>query len=472
MLLRPLLALLTLFSSASAALTASQLRLVFPSATEGDLTGASVELPEFELSVVANVSHAFFVLNATKTAPEYVGWFGIGQGTAMSNADFLVAWPFITPTNSIEWVLSHRTPNTAAPSSHGNPLPVPSSSSFPFTLVPELSSLSPGGAYASVAFLRSLDAGGEEGAPRTLRREETRFIYASSMSNPGSEDGGATLKVHDQPHGTTSLDLSSLVSIPASPDDDDADQPALVSSNSARGRTRRDKVLIAHATLGSLSFTLFTPVAILLARFGRDRFEWFPSHAALNTASGVLVVVTFGLGVKEGGGGFGDFHKRLGLTLFLLTLLQLLLGLLSHSLTLPTHLTSSRPSCSRPYSPLRLTHVLLGLLITALGYVQAGTGLYREWEKGSDGRGEVPEGVKGVFWALLGVTVALYLGAWVVGVKRSLRRKEEEEEGKGEGLRRRASVAHSAGSRTSEGGTTEEMGEKGRGEKKGRMEIA
>lgn len=40
-----------------------------------------------------------------------------------------------------------------------------------------------------------------------------------------------------------------------------------------------DRLIVAHATFGCLSWLLVSPIAILLAQFGRHTFSWFLPHA-------------------------------------------------------------------------------------------------------------------------------------------------------------------------------------------------
>ncbi|GAA6035792.1 hypothetical protein JCM8097_005704 [Rhodosporidiobolus ruineniae] len=450
------LALLLAAVQAVRALTASQLSAVFSNTT--GLSGTSTQLPSFDLTVVTNSTHALFVVNLTSTSPESVGWIGIGHGSAMANADFLVAWPTVSSSSTVNWALSHRLPNSAAPQSHAEPevasTTAGSSTDAYYTLVPALSTSEVADPSTSVAWLRPLVP--PSGYPASPGRDanlqqagENQFIYASSSRNPGtSDEGSAELEQHDQPHGTTTLSLAALANLDAGDPSSAGDSSSSVvgSSSSQRGRTTNDKKLIAHATLGSLAVLLFSPLAILLARLGRDRFAWLPSHYLLNGLAVVLVIVAFALGTDVAGGEWDDFHKRLGLALLLLFLLQPLLGALSHFLSPASPLTSSRPSAvlAPRLSPLRAIHILLGVVTVALGWTQVASGIYREWPKSSDAQSKVPKGVKVVFWLLVGIGIAAYFGVWAWQV-----------------VRRKRGVAGTGG-----GDGTEEGRRRGRGEKR------
>ncbi|GAA5906461.1 hypothetical protein JCM6882_004442 [Rhodosporidiobolus microsporus] len=438
----PLAAFVAIFALASsvAGLTSDQLRLAFPGATQ--LTGSSIQLPSFELTVVKNSSHALFVVNATSASPSNVGWLGVGHGTAMRNADFVLAWPTIS-SSSVEWTISHRLPNAKAPSSHGAPAIASTAAGTDtaafYALVPQLTTSESGLAYAAVAWMRAVEVGEGYPAPQggqdpslAATSGSESFIYASATISPGTADEDeATFEQHNQPRGTISLDLNTAIALDSESDGDESSgggSGGVVSgSSSGTARSTNDKKLIAHATLGSLALLLFTPLAILSARLGRGR-KWFPSHIGLNMTAVVFIVIAFALGVNVAGGQFDDFHKRLGLALFLLFLLQPLLGLLAHSYSLPSPLTSSvHPSLHGGLpSPLRALHILTGLTIVGLGYAQVASGIYKEWPRESDAMTAVPMGVKAVFWVLLGVEVAAYVGSWAWGAATRGRAVERE----------------------------------------------
>ncbi|GAA5829876.1 hypothetical protein JCM11251_007917 [Rhodosporidiobolus azoricus] len=450
------------------ALTSEQLLVAFAGGNGGNLNGSVAKLPSFDLTVVRNSSHALFVVNATSTAPSDIGWLGIGQGTAMSNADYLLAWPTVA-SSDVSWTLSHRVPDSSVGKAHATPQLASTSSSSStstfFTLVPGLTTSSPDSKYASVAWLRAVQPG--DGYPKPEGNEdvsldgEERFIYASCSLSPGTADESkATFQQHNRPHGSTSLNLAAPFSFAAGSDGTDGSSAdggkSAVSGGSGQGRTSRDKALIAHATLGSVALVILTPSAILVARLGRNK-HWFPFHAALNILSVVLVIVAFGIGCKEGGGGFVDFHMRLGLALFLLYLLQPALGALAHFFTRPNPSTALHPSLrGGPPPVLRAAHIVAGVVIVGLGYLQIANGLYKEWEEGSDAMTAVPKGVKVVFWVLLGVEVAAYVGTWIWGVVTRSRADRTE----GAGWIRRPSTSTTGG-----GGAVELSRRGGNGEK-------
>ncbi|BGP39350.1 hypothetical protein JCM10449v2_003288 [Rhodotorula kratochvilovae] len=423
-----LFALFVGLATVAQALTSEQAASFFSTSTAGDLRGDTVQLPRFDFSLVQNSTHALFVVNATSTAPSDVGWLGTGRGTSMANADFLLAWPVVSGL-SVAWTLSHRLPSGG----HTMPQSTGAATNEFYTLVPELTTADASSPFSAVAFSRLRDPGAsyptQSGVtPAALEDASTSFIYASSSSKPSGTVEGARISQHNQPMGTTSLDLSKAFVVGAASAGQDQTNGA---QRAGQGRSSKVKTLIAHATLGSLAFLVFMPLAILAARVGRDRFGWFPAHAAFNAFSAVLIIVCFALGTHEARGAFSDFHRRLGLALLILVLLQTILGYGAH-LTRPTPLTASRPSLrppsgapppahTRTHGVPRLAHVLLGLTLVALGWAQVASGLYREWPRYVSGAGldgPVPREVKVVFWVLVGVWIAVYLAAWVAGAVR------------------------------------------------------
>ncbi|BGP07380.1 hypothetical protein JCM10049v2_003211 [Rhodotorula toruloides] len=421
---------LALAAKYAAALTGPEVAAVFPSSSSS-LKGGTISLPRFDLSIISNGTHALYVANVSSTSPTSVGWLGVGHGTAMADADFLLAWPTVSGS-SVNWTLSHRLPNSNALGGHAMPVLASSSAgtSTPafYTLVPALTTSDSSSPFSIVAFTRLVDPGSSyptaQGVTSAALGSGTLdLIYASSSRNAGTaNEGQATFSQHDQPTGVTSIDMSAAYAVAANETSTQPPQAQQAPPPSAAARRRR-RIFIAHAALGGLAFAIVVPLAILTARFGRERFAWLPPHVALQLLAASMVITAFALAVSQTGNLFADLHQRLGLVLFLLVILQLLLGYLAH-LTLPSALTSSSPSLSRPRPSLaRAIHILLGLTILALGWVQIHTGIKEggEWYRATLGMEEVPRAVRGVFWTLVGLFVLAYLGEWVAAIRRGVR---------------------------------------------------
>jgi hypothetical protein len=79
---------------------------------------------------------------------------------------------------------------------------------------------------------------------------------------------------------------------------------------------------------------VIAPLGILVARYGRTLFKWFPTHAGLQLFVVVLVIVGFALSVHnvmaQDKDSFSLLHHQLGLAIFILVIFQALMGALSH----------------------------------------------------------------------------------------------------------------------------------------------
>ena len=61
-------------------------------------------------------------------------------------------------------------------------------------------------------------------------------------------------------------------------------------------QARKNRVIIAHAVIGTLVFLVFMPTAILSGRWLRRHRRWLWVHVAFNVLSAGGIVAAFGLG--------------------------------------------------------------------------------------------------------------------------------------------------------------------------------
>lgn len=120
-------------------------------------------------------------------------------------------------------------------------------------------------------------------------------------------------------------------------------------------------------------------------------------------------------------------YIELGLAAFVLVVVQAVGGYLAHYSRRPTpgfdakilssheHLVSHGFPTAR--SPIRYLHIVLGILVLTTLYVQVYTG-FNEWETTSDAGTVVPNSIKAIYWVLLGLAIAGYIGGWVLEYKR------------------------------------------------------
>ncbi|GAA5838108.1 hypothetical protein JCM5353_004499 [Sporobolomyces roseus] len=407
---------------ASASLTTSQLSSVFPGAT--NLTGGTRSLSDMVVTIVANSTHGLWHLNLTKASLEETGWMAVGLGSKMSNADYLVAYPMMSGSSG-DWTLSHRLPGSG---SHGDPRMASSGGSTKtfYTLVPGLSSSATGSPYTTVAWLRPLQTPSDYPTSSSVSNANVdpstslKLIYASASKSPDSTSETAEIVEHNNAFGSFSMDISQPINLAAAAD------PVGGSQQKSTGWTKRDKVLVAHAAIGSVAVVLFVPAGVLLARLGRSN-SWFPLHRAIQILSVILLITAAIMGIIETQPGphFSDSHQRLGIILLALFVIQPILGIVGHKTPGGSPLTSAHPSFSRPFPSItRSLHIVLGLAIVGIGYWQVASG-FDEWESSSDQLTEVPTAVKAVFWVLLVIAVVIYVVGWVVQIVKGRKMRRE-----------------------------------------------
>lgn len=83
------------------------------------------------------------------------------------------------------------------------------------------------------------------------------------------------------------------------------------------------------------AWLILVPLAVLLARFGRTFFNWFPSHRGIQLATLLFVFIAFFLGiaamcVQGAKHHFNHIHHKLGLTILILLFVQVALGAVAH----------------------------------------------------------------------------------------------------------------------------------------------
>ncbi|GAA5867333.1 hypothetical protein JCM1840_005032, partial [Sporobolomyces johnsonii] len=224
-------------------------------------------------------------------------------------------------------------------------------------------------------------------------------------------------------HGAVTLDLSQPVNLTAGAQlpnnnrDGEAEITAWTSEawpasrDGAEGGplTTRDKFLAAHGAIGSIALLLFSPLAILVARYCRKLgIPWFRIHASIQIIAYGFIVVAFTLAVTHvRARHFSNAHAVLGLIIFLILTVQIALGLGAHKTPAsrkedpngppkPSDASSAFESL-RGKSYLRILHIAVGLGVTITGWAQIRLGL-EEWMTYSDSGHEVPTVVIVLFW--------------------------------------------------------------------------
>ncbi|GAA98589.1 uncharacterized protein L969DRAFT_95179 [Mixia osmundae IAM 14324] len=337
--------------------------------TSTGIQGQIKNVGPFTLSVLTNLTHGLFTMNASQPLGK-VGWMGIGFGTTMSNSDMIIVWPNEDDT----WTLSHRTAD-----GHNTPTASSSADAQPAQLVPVSSLItnSSSGSFASYTFIRALDLTATSySTTRTQHNTLARatgqdLIYAYSSSNPGTSDTlTPDLQQHDHgAYGSTQIDLSRAVVFAADGTTTATDTSG--SEGDSAPYTRYDYLIIIHALCGGLAWLIISPTAVLVARTLRHlQGLWFKLHMLFQVILTLLLtIVAIALGAaaisSEGSDHFDSFHTRLGLIIGVLLLLQLALGWYTHANFDP--LRTHRPAQN-------ITHIFLGIILTIAGFVQIKTG--------------------------------------------------------------------------------------------------
>ncbi|KAG7098256.1 hypothetical protein E1B28_000218 [Marasmius oreades] len=222
------------------------------------------------------------------------------------------------------------------------------------------------------------------------------LIWAFGSTNPGSSDPRATLLQHLD-SGPTVLDLSKTIT-PGS------DIPSGGSVNIPLQPYQR--LIVAHAIFCVFGFLFFLPAGALLARYLRTFSNvWFKGHWILQwLLAGVCIVIGIALGIRSvveaKAKHFDDTHKKWGIALFVLYIVQCLLGAFIHFLKPANPWPTARPVQN-------YLHAVLGLLTIGLAFYQVRSGYKYEWPMVT-GRGDLGKGVDIVWYVWVVLIPVLY----------------------------------------------------------------
>lgn len=173
-------------------------------------------------------------------------------------------------------------------------------------------------------------------------------IFAMSDNTPTSSDSNARIGMHDFTDQFT-LDMTKAVNSSSSTGSSTsssaipaglagAEQPSQGSSqqlSSARELTKKNRIIIVHMLFMIIGWMLLAPIGMLVGRYGRTTFKWYPVHRNIQYTAAVFIFIAFILGivaVSESNGlpHFSGTHTRLGLAIVILLAFQLSLGQLAH----------------------------------------------------------------------------------------------------------------------------------------------
>ncbi|CAK5265808.1 unnamed protein product [Mycena citricolor] len=350
------------------------------------LTGDSKCTTYMCVAAVVNGSTVQYTLSGTgKMTP---GWMAMGFGSYMANAKMVIMW-----SNSDGSVtLSQRTaPGEQMPTLDASP-------PFLATLSESLSTAS-----GDQSFVYTIPSDGNTKPP---------LIFAFGATNPGSSAKDATLIFHKD-YGQFSLDLtkslsaSAATSVTAAPV---ASKSASSQSSSSSGSstssadtggatdgiplTPYQRLIVAHAIFCVIGFALLLPSGVLVARYLRTSTPaWYTGHwIAQFGIAGPVILIGVILGFKAAGSSGSsvlDNHKKTGIIIFALYLLQCFLGAF-------IHFVKAKNAARRP--PQNYLHAILGLVVILLGMYQIRTGYHTEWPAYT-GLASVPSGLN-ILWVI------------------------------------------------------------------------
>lgn len=180
---------------------------------------------------------------------------------------------------------------------------------------------------------------------------------------------------------------------------------------------RSVRLYLAHMIFMILAWLLLVPSAILIARFGRSYFNWFPHHRNIQILTLIFITIGLALGIAamfaEGASQWTENHHKVGISIFILAWLQAMLGLAAHTAKVRY---------------LRFIHIPIGLLLFGLAIwnIQTGFDLWG-WEAG------VAPKIFVYVW--MGVLIAIYAAGLLLlpkQIKQDKARMQDEKLGRDE----------------------------------------
>lgn len=342
------------------------------------------------MCITANTNSTTVEYILTSRGKRTLGWMGMGFGSQMANTPMVIMWSNSDGTITLSQRQAQR---EVMPTVVANPPRVA-------TLNDALSNTS--GSTPQLAY--TIPANSDQ---------KQSVIFAFGTQNPGSSAADATLAQHVD-SGVLQLDLTKSSSTSTGSTGGTSSSGASTSSGAGTSSSSDSipllayqRMIVAHATFCTVGFLLFLPAGALLARYSRTFTSmWFKGHWIVQFAlAGPSIVIGIALGIQSvaeaGATHLDDDHKRVGVTIFILYLLQCGVGAIIHWV---------KPS-DRTRRPLQnYFHAIFGLLIIALAFYQVHSGYKVEWPNAT-GRGELFNGVNVFFFVWLTVLpVAYFVG--------------------------------------------------------------
>lgn len=343
-------------------------------------------------------------INYTLVVPQgnqQIGWWAVAQGTQMVGANMAINW--INADMSV--TTSHRsTTAQVMPTEAG--VTVQS-----FSVNSDVSKTS----ASETVWSWNMPM------PANAQANSVSHVFAMSPTSPSSSSTGATLVKHNRHDTGITLDLTKaytgaapagLASATSSNGGDSGETyGSSDSSDGSRELNKTNNLYIAHMVFMIIGWMICFPAGILIARYGRTFFTWFPKHRMINTIGFVAVFIGFFLAIgavaSDGGPHFSNTHEKLGLAMFILLFAQIALGALSHSL-----------KQRRNTRIVGFIHIPFGLILFGLSVYQIHEG-FEEWDWGP------PSYASYIIYAWAGVMALVYLAGFAL-LPKELRQNREQ----------------------------------------------
>jgi len=184
-----------------------------------------------------------------------------------------------------------------------------------------------------------------------------------------------------------------------------------------------EKKIRNHALLCSIGFLVLLPVGVLIARYTRTfTNRWLYPHWFFQLfVAGPVIWAGWAYGHQStsdlGSGHFNEEHKKIGIALLILYVVQLVMGMVIHFVKTPSLFNGHRP-------PQNYFHSILGLTILALAGYQVHYGFHTEWPNITGNVHPVPQSAVNGWIALLVIFWVLY-AAGLAFLPRQFRQEAE-----------------------------------------------
>ncbi|TFK26447.1 hypothetical protein FA15DRAFT_667538 [Coprinopsis marcescibilis] len=338
------------------------------------LTGDSScyeQLPYVSFCINATVENDLITYQLTNKLdpPEKVGWMGIGFGVQMTKTHMVVLWK--NGDNSM--TVSHRYAMY-----YMEPYVLKDPPRVAKPVEPKLSAWHP---QNSTTFAFQI--------PYNQTHPEKKLIWAYGRGRPSGESYNSHIYRHtaigyfdiDLTKGISGEPVKKPTTKPSTGKDDKhpaaggKTNPGTPQPSTPKHDTHGKTVLV-HAFLLTLGFLVFLPIGVLTGRWTRTISPiWFKVHWILNWALALpVILIGWVLGPiavnQRNGPHFSDSHKAWGTVIVSVYLVQVLLGRHIHN-----RRAERIPSVKLNRPAGNITHVVLGLFILGISFVQVKTGL-------------------------------------------------------------------------------------------------